>query len=454
MTTSPPASSPAGIPHGNLRAGLAWYAVAHLALAAAGGLLATRPALLLGPWQQPRLVAVVHLVTLGWIAASVVGSLLLLGQGVLRLGLVAGRRELWAAPLWGLALAAFASRIGTVDPLGLALTAAPLLALLTAVAVGVLVRAPRSPLPAAMRYALVLAWSNLLLALFAALVVIAARLGWTGWLDAFAGPGSTSGRSLPAAGSWMAWRQAHLALAVVGWATTLVVGVGTRMLPMVLPAAVPPGPVVATVASLLGLGTPILAGGWIYAPATVPFVAWLPLAGMLGWVILVAWMLAHPRAPARELPQPDAARWLAIGATAGLALAIPLAGALAHGVGPATGSPASLPLVAGVLLLLGFLGATILAVELRLLPTVAWVLARRRLGYEVAFPSAHRLPSAPLAWSSTLAMGLAVALLTAGAWQGSPGAIRAGALALLAAPTLHALLVVHMLLAGRRCGPP
>ena len=98
VAAAPPEAT--GIPDGNLRAGLAWYGVAHGALLAAALVLLADPGLVTGAWQRPRLVAAVHLVTLGWIAASVVGSLLLLGQGVLRLGLVAGRRELWAAPVW------------------------------------------------------------------------------------------------------------------------------------------------------------------------------------------------------------------------------------------------------------------------------------------------------------------------------------------------------------------
>ena len=424
------ATETTGIPDGNLRAGLAWYGVAHGALLAAALVLLSDPGLATGAWQRPRLVAAVHLVTLGWVAASVVGSLFLLGQGVLRLGLVAGRRELWAAPVWALLLIGLVARLETIDPPGLAWAALPLVLALVGVLVGVLRRVPRSPLPWAMRFALVLAWSNLALALAGALFVVGGRLG------------------LPSPGGWPAWRVAHAHLAAVGWATTLVAGVGARMLPMVLPAAPPPPRALVTVAALLGLGTPAFAAALLVAPESARFVALAPLAGALGQVALVGWMLAHPRPPAKELPRPDPARWLAIAAAALLALAALAGGALAFAPEP----PAGLAVAYGALGLAGFLGGTILAVELRLLPTVAWILARRRIGFDVPFPSAHRLPPHRLALAAAGAMALAAPLLAAGALAGSPALVRAGAALLAAAPLLHAGVVGAMLRAGWRAG--
>jgi len=417
-----------GIPDGNLRAGLAWYGVAHGALLAAALLLLAEPELATGAWQRPRLVAAVHLITLGWVVASVVGSLFLLGQGVLRLGLVAGRRELWAAPLWALLLIGLVARLETVDPPGLAWAAIPLVLALVVLIGVVLRRAARAPLPGGMRFALVLAWSNLALALVGALFVVAGRLG------------------LPGPGAWPAWRLAHAHLAAVGWATTLVAGVGARMLPMVLPAAPPPPRALAAVAALCGFGTPAFAGALLHAPGLVRWVALLPAAGALGWAALVGWMLAHPRPPARELPRPDAARWLAVAATTLLGLAAVAGLALAFADEP----PAGLAVAYGALGLAGFLGGTILAVELRLLPTVAWILARRRIGFDVPFPSAHRLPPHRLALAAAAAMALAAPLLAAGALAGAPALVRAGAALLAAAPLLHAGVVAAMLRAGWR----
>jgi len=420
-----------GIPDGNLRAGLAWYGVAHGALLAAALLLLAEPELATGAWQRPRLVAAVHLITLGWVAASVVGSLFLLGQGVLRLGLVAGRRELWAAPLWALLLIGLVARLETVDPPGLAWAAIPLV-LALAVLIGIVLRrVARAPLPGAMRFALVLAWSNLALALAGALFVVAGRLG------------------LPGPGAWPAWRLAHAHLAAVGWATTLVAGVGARLLPMVLPAAPPPPHALVAVSALSGFGTPAFAGALLYAPGLVRWAALLPAAGALGWVALVGWMLAHPRPPARELPRPDAARWLAVAAATLLGLAAVAGLALAFAEEP----PAGLAVAYGALGLAGFLGGTILAVELRLLPTVAWVLARRRIGFDVPFPSAHRLPPHRLALAAAAAMALAAPLLAAGALAGAPALVRAGAALLAAAPLLHAGVVGAMLRAGWRAEP-
>jgi len=427
---APAPAEPTGIPDGNLRAGLAWYGVAHGALVAAALVLLADPGLATGAWQRPRLVAAVHLVTLGWIAASVVGSLFLLGQGVLRLGLVAGRRELWAAPVWALLLVGLVARLETIDPPGLAWAALPLVAVLGVVVVAVLRRVPASPLPWGMRFALILAWANLLVALAGALFVVAGRLG------------------LPSPGAWPAWRIAHAHLAAVGWAGTLVIGVGARMVPMLLPAAPPPQRAVAAAAALTGIGTPLFATALVLAPELTRFAALAPLAGAIGWVALVGWMLAHPRPPAKELPAPDPARWLALAATACLAAAIAAGAAVAFAPEPSAG----LVVAYGALGLAGFLGGMILAVELRLLPTVAWVLARRRIGFDVPFPSAHRLPPHRLALAAAAAMALAAPLVAVGALAASPALVRLGAALLAAAPLLHAGVVGRMLRSGRRDG--
>lgn len=421
-----------GIPAGNLRAGLAWYAVAHAALLAAALLVLADPGLLAGPWQRPRLIAVVHLVTLGWIAASILGSLLLLGQGVLRLGLVAGRRELVAAPVWAFFVAGLAAHFALVEPLGMALAAVPLALALAGVAIRVLVRVRRAALPAGMRFAIALAWSDLLLALVAGLTLAGGQLGW-------AVPGGAA-----------AWRVAHAHLAAAGWATTLVVGVGARMIPMLLPSAPPPQGALAATAAAFGVGTPLLAVTVVAAPAWIAVAAALPLAGALGFGGLAVWMLAHPRPPARELRSPDPARWLALVAMAGLLATAALGAALALGLAPA---PSPLAIAYGVTGLVGFLGAMILAVELRLLPTVAWVIARRRLGFDVPFPSTHRLPPYPLALAAAAAFAVAAPALAAGALTGNLPAIRAGAAALAAGPLLHVLTVAAMLWRGRRPGP-
>lgn len=424
----PSPESPAGIPTANLRAGLAWYAMAHTALIAAAFRIAVDPEILLGAWQRPAVAAVVHLVTLGWIAGSVFGSLLLLGQGVLRLGFLAGRRELIAAPVWALGLAFFISRLAIVDPLGQAVAASLFALALGAVAVRVVSRVPRSTLPFGMRFALSLSWINLLLAVAGGLLICAGRLG------------------LPIPGTWVDWRLAHLHLAAVGWVTTLVVGAGARMVPMLLPAAAPRNGAVAAIAALFGFGAPVLAATLLFAPHWAPIAAIPLLAGAFGWVGLVGWMLAHPRRPPQELPQPDPARWLALAATSFLAAAA-ICGAVLAFTAPL--NPSHWAVAYALFGLVGFHGAMILAVELRLLPTVAWLLARRHLGFEVPFPSAHRLPPRRLSLATAAAMALSVPLLALGTFAEAKGMIRAGAVLLAAAPVLHLGVVGTMLRKGR-----
>jgi hypothetical protein len=72
---------------------LLYFGFAHICLALALAVLAVRPDLPGGFFHHPRMIAVVHLVTLGWISGSILGAFYIVGPLALRLPLRPGKRD-------------------------------------------------------------------------------------------------------------------------------------------------------------------------------------------------------------------------------------------------------------------------------------------------------------------------------------------------------------------------
>jgi hypothetical protein len=68
-----------------------YFGAAHLALTVAFGAIAVDPRGASGFFYHPRMLGIVHLVTLGWITAAILGSIYIVGPVALRLWLPAGR---------------------------------------------------------------------------------------------------------------------------------------------------------------------------------------------------------------------------------------------------------------------------------------------------------------------------------------------------------------------------
>jgi hypothetical protein len=98
---------------------------------------------------------------------------------------------------------------------------------------------------------------------------------------------------------------AHAHLAAIGWASMMVVGVGYRLLPMVLPSAVPRG------RGLYGSAIFLEAGlvGFVVALVTgwpgMPVFAVGIVVGLVMFLGQVVWMTRHRRTPPAERARPD-----------------------------------------------------------------------------------------------------------------------------------------------------
>jgi hypothetical protein len=411
---------------------LAYYAFAHAGLATALLVLVVDPGLPGGAFYHPRMIALVHLVTLAWLSGSILGSFYVVAPLALRLPMPAGRADWAAFGSFVLGTAGMVSHfwIGTYD--GMAWSAG----LVTACIAWVAARAWRglagSPAPWPVALHVGFAFFNMLAAALLGIVIGLNRS--RGFLTV----------------SPLGILFAHAHLAAIGWVTMMVVGLSYRLLPMFLPAAMPTGAKLAASAILLECGLAVLLTALIGGRAGVLPGTVLIVAGLVTFVTQIRRTLKHrlPRPPA--LPRRDWSTWQTHGAFVWLLVAA--------GVGTALsiGAPAQRRLammwVYGISGLVGFLAQIVVGMQGRIVPLYAWY---RAFAAESGPPprAANALPAARFARPIFLCWTFGVPLLTWGLTTETLPAIRSAALVLFAGVVLGMLYLVHMLRAARTAPP-
>lgn len=373
---------------------LLYFGFAHACLAAAGVALALDPRGIAGFYYHPRLVAVVHLVTLGWITSSILGSLYLIGPLALRLPLPTRRLDLWAFGAFAVGVLGMISHFWIDQLPGMAWAGGMTALAILAVAVRVLHGLRGARIPREVKLHVGLALTNLL---GAALLGVLLGIHKNAPLLPFAQLAGVLG---------------HAHLAGLGFAVMMVMGAGYRMLPMILPSAMPRGAWLYVSALLTQLAAVGLLGAFTLAPRLVPLFAMCAALGVAAFLTRVAWMLRHRRPASGERRLPDwgvahafaALVWLAATLTLGLALAF------------ATPSETTLraAMAYGVFGLLGFLAQMVVGVQLRLLPLCGWLWGFADRGFTQSPPSLHRVPERGLEALSFLLWLSAVPALAAG----------------------------------------
>lgn len=409
---------------------LAYYVCAHAALFAALIVLILDPEAAGASFYHPRMIALVHLLTIGWITGSILGSLYIVAPLALRVPMPV---RWWDWGAWAIFAAGTAAVVlsfwsGHYDRVGW--TGMLILAAILRVGSLALPGLLRSPIPRGVKLHVVLAFVNILAA------------GLVGVLIAF-----NRSRGFLAI-SPLAVMFAHAHLAAVGWAAMMVVGLGYRLIPMMLPAAMPSGPRLALSAVLLEVGLAGLIWGQLVLPALVAPSALVIVAGLVSFSLVMRGTVRHrmPRPPA--LPPRDWSTWQAHAAL-GWLLASAVAGvALAAGVREEW----RLPLMwgYGTAGLLGFLGQMVAGIQGRLVPWYAWYRAFAAGGGPPTI-SANALPSTRFAAAIFAGWTAGVPLLAAGLVFGLPLSTRAGA-ALLAAALAAGSLHLRSMLRRARTG--
>jgi hypothetical protein len=404
---------------------LAYFAGAHLALALAFTILLIEPGLPGAFHYHPRLIAVLHLVTLGWISGSILGAVYIVAP--LALGLPFRAR--WADAIaclgfWlgtaGMVTGFWMGRYATVGIASLFVLGA-----LTFVGARLLSNLAAARLPWGVSLHLALAFVNIILAGAAGALMAANRLvGDLPW-------------------SPLALALAHGHLAVLGWATMMIFGVGYRLIPMFLPAAMPSGPGLGVSAVLLEMGTLGLAAslvaGWSTGPAVLLVLG--ACAAFFWWILR---MLRDRRPRPIEMPRHDWSTWHTRLAVAYLMVASALGCWLAFGE-----PPVGVAWAYGTTGLLGFVAQMVSGIQGRLLPLFAWYRALERRGGDLPRTSVHRLIAPRLALAVFLAWLMGLPLLTLGLTMEHHGAIATGSAALLCATCVSAAHAVRIIRRAR-----
>ena len=410
---------------------LGFLAVATVAFLLAGLALPWIADELAGHYYHPRILALTHTVTLGWITLTILGASYQLIPIVLERAVWSERIGRWELALTALGVigvvghAAIASWSGFVWSAAMVAAGVVLHVVNTALTLRGLERWSFTAVTLAMGFA-----GLILTTLFGAALGVE-------HVRAF----------LP--GDFYARLHAHVHLALLGWVLPVVLGVSAHVYPLFLLAPRPGRRVVTVQAWGLALGVPAVVAGLLIAP-------WLAAAGAIavaaaiaahaGWV---AGLLRSSRRPAFDW----ALRFLVAGA-AYLVVAAALGVALALG---AVGGP-RWALAYGVLALGGWASLTIIGMMLKIVPFLVW--------YRVYAPLAGRMPVpglADLRWpamekltfvaltAGVATLALAVAIGHAACIQAASALLLAGTVAFAAdvASVLHHLVPCPMRAAVR-----
>jgi hypothetical protein len=400
-----------------------YFAFGHLALVAALLLVAVQPDEIAGFFYHARMFAGVHLITLGWITCSILGATYLVAPFALRTTLPADVLDNWACGAVLLGVAGIVAHFWIDSYWGIVTAAVPTYAALTFLSQRVWAALRTSKSPQGVRILVGLAYANLQLAILAGML-IAINKNLT---------------ILP--GSQLSYVFGHVHLAVVGWATMMVVGVGYRLLPMFLPSEAPEGHSIVLCAVTLEVGVLGVSVMLPVSDAAARLFAVILVAGIALFFVDVGRMLHRPRRPPVHLPRPDLGMFHALQALIYLILSAAIGLYLVF----APGWQLAWVMVYGVFGLLGFLGQIILGMGMRLLPAFSWMSAFTASGFGTTHPTPHEMPSRGLQYAILVLWTLGVPLLAFGLARNGLPWVTVGAWTLTGAAILATANTVRVL---------
>ena len=401
---------------------LVYFGGAHVSLAIAFAALLIEPRLAGAFHYHPRLIAVLHLVTLGWISGSILGAVYIVAPLALGLPFRARRADAIACLFFWLGTAGMVGGFWTGRFAIVGIASLSVLGALTFVGARLLSNLPAARLPRGVSLHLALAFVNIILAGAAGALMAANRLAG----------------NLPL--SPLALALAHGHLAVLGWATMMIFGMGYRLIPMFLPAAMPSGAGLGISAVLLELGTLGLAAslvaGWSPGPSGL-----LVLGACAAFFWWIRRTLRDRRPRPIELPRHDWSTWHTHLAVVYLVVASALGCWLAFGE-----PPIAVTWAYGAAGILGFVAQMVSGIQGRLMPLFAWYRALERRNGDLPGQSVHRLIAPPLALSVFVAWLVGLPILTVGLMTEHHGSVATGSAALLCATIIsaaHGALIIR-----------
>jgi hypothetical protein len=414
-TTLPPRALP-----------LAYFAFANvcLALALCGMILHAQD--FTGFYYHPRILALTHLVTLGWITANILGSMYIVGPMSLQIWLPSGRYDVAAYCLFVPGVVGMVAHFWISSPGGMAWSAGGVNVALLLLAGRFLRGLARAKAPGFVRFHIACATINLLVAgLWGLLVGINKVFGIL---------------PTPVAANI----HAHAHMAAIGWAMMLAFGVAYRLLPMFLPAEPAKGPLPWVSGILLQSGILGLFGSLLLqSRLTFLFAAAICAGTALFLALAIRTALRRKPAPPPVPPQPDFAilhaasgfLCLALAATAGMAL-------IRLPVGQAT---LPLALAYGFTGLLAFLGQMVIGMRAKILSVFTWYHVFTRTRSTQNLPRPVDMPVRVFQGFTFALWTAGIPLVLAGILRGADALIRYGACSLLAGLLIAAIHEIAIL---------
>ena len=390
-----------------------YFSFAHCCLASAFAMAAWNPRGFAGFYYHPRLIALVHLVTLGWISASILGSIYMISPMALKTSMPARRSDYLGFWVFAVGTLGMVSHFWIDESWGMVWAGSAVWLAVFGVACRFLPRLLRSSLPFAVRLMFFLAFINMLSA-----GALGLLMGADKQIEVLSGVS-------------LSHVVAHAHLAALGWATMMVMAAGYRLLPMILPAAVPSERWVWATALVMELGVIGLTVTLYLGSDGSRKFGFLVVCGLAIFVSRVVWMLRNRKPAPKALRRPD----FAVGHLAYALLCLILAAAL--GLTMSNTPPAAWKLEAamiyGCLALLGFLSQMVVGVENRFLPLYGWFRSFARKDFEGLPPSPHSTPYRPIQLLCFLLWVVGLPLFTVGLALAAATSLRLGAACLLAA---------------------
>jgi cbb3-type cytochrome oxidase subunit 1 len=254
---------------------LLYLGTAHVSLALAFLFAACWPHAVAGFFYHAWLIGLVHLVTLGWISFSILGTIYIVGPLALQM-------EMPARPLDYVAYAsALVGLIGMIGHfwiqqyVGMAWSAGTVASGVLYMTARIAWRVRRAKIPAAVKLHVILSCVNFWLAASMGLFIAIDKVVHV----------------LP--GFVLSNVFAHAHLAALGWATMMVVGVGYRLLPMTFPSKIPSGRSLWASALLLETGVLGLFTTLLFRSTWTIVFGVLIVAGLAVFIAHVVWMRRH-----------------------------------------------------------------------------------------------------------------------------------------------------------------